>query len=132
MTPAEELNLHRTMADTLPVSRSTQKTEPTPRPWYLTPLDTPTETRENFISSLCIESDAGFVCRMGDVTHALTPPKTIANAALIIRAVNRDHAFDALLESCKATFRLGEGFGQLTHVIAQARAAIKLVEENNQ
>lgn len=77
--------------------------EPTPRPWFLTPRDTPNETRENFIQSLCIESDAGFVMRVSDLGHAKTEPQRRVDAEFILRAVN---SFDDLLEALKYARRM--------------------------
>lgn len=80
--------------------------EPTPRPWFLTPRDTPKETRENFINSLCIESESGFVMRVSDLGHAKTEPQRRVDAEFILRAVN---AHDDLLEACKkALVQYGE------------------------
>lgn len=53
-------------------------------------------------------------------------------AALIVRAVNRDHAFEALLGACRALLRLGEDWEKRTHSTFQCctkgRAAIAQAE----
>lgn len=94
--------------------------EPTPRPWFLTPRDTPNETQDNFVQSLCIESESGFVMRVSDLGHAKTEPQRRVDAEFILRAVN---SFDDLLEALKDLMESRNPANA-----AKAKAAINKVE----